>query len=79
MRPAMADLLACTARIDDACCNNISEGSRRVTIYVNRKTRSARSSAASPWRAKVLSGTGQKQGGPNYLPRFSAPDLKVVE
>ncbi len=59
-------------RIDDRVqqvCERIEVGN----IYVNRNQIGA-IVGSQPFGGEGLSGTGPKAGGPNYLPRFSAPD-----
>ncbi|WP_340244111.1 bifunctional proline dehydrogenase/L-glutamate gamma-semialdehyde dehydrogenase PutA [Sulfitobacter pontiacus] len=64
-------------RIDDRV-QHVSERIEAGNIYVNRNQIGA-IVGSQPFGGEGLSGTGPKAGGPNYLPRFSAPDLKVVE
>ncbi len=64
-------------RIDDRV-QHVSERIEAGNIYVNRNQIGA-IVGSQPFGGEGLSGTGPKAGGPNYLPRFSAPDVKSVE
>ncbi len=64
-------------RIDDRV-QHVSERIEAGNIYVNRNQIGA-IVGSQPFGGEGLSGTGPKAGGPNYLPRFSAPDLKSVD
>ncbi len=59
-------------RIDDRV-QHVSERIEAGNIYVNRNQIGA-IVGSQPFGGEGLSGTGPKAGGPNYLPRFSAPD-----
>jgi RHH-type proline utilization regulon transcriptional repressor/proline dehydrogenase/delta 1-pyrroline-5-carboxylate dehydrogenase len=59
-------------RIDDRV-QHVSERITAGNIYVNRNQIGA-IVGSQPFGGEGLSGTGPKAGGPNYLPRFSAPD-----
>jgi RHH-type proline utilization regulon transcriptional repressor/proline dehydrogenase/delta 1-pyrroline-5-carboxylate dehydrogenase len=63
-------------RIDDRV-QHVSERIKAGNIYINRNQIGA-IVGSQPFGGEGLSGTGPKAGGPNYLPRFSAPDLKSV-
>jgi len=61
-------------RIDDRVqhvCERIEAGN----VYINRNQIGA-IVGSQPFGGEGLSGTGPKAGGPNYLPRFSAPDVQ---
>jgi RHH-type proline utilization regulon transcriptional repressor/proline dehydrogenase/delta 1-pyrroline-5-carboxylate dehydrogenase len=60
-------------RIDDRV-QYVSERIEAGNIYINRNQIGA-IVGSQPFGGEGLSGTGPKAGGPNYLPRFSAPDL----
>ena len=60
-------------RIDDRV-QHVSERITAGNIYINRNQIGA-IVGSQPFGGEGLSGTGPKAGGPNYLPRFSAPDL----
>ncbi|MBB3995110.1 RHH-type proline utilization regulon transcriptional repressor/proline dehydrogenase/delta 1-pyrroline-5-carboxylate dehydrogenase [Sulfitobacter undariae] len=60
-------------RIDDRV-QHVSERIEAGNIYVNRNQIGA-IVGSQPFGGEGLSGTGPKAGGPNYLPRFSAPDM----
>jgi len=60
-------------RIDDRV-QHVSERIHAGNIYVNRNQIGA-IVGSQPFGGEGLSGTGPKAGGPNYLPRFGAPDL----
>ena len=60
-------------RIDDRV-QHVSERIEAGNIYINRNQIGA-IVGSQPFGGEGLSGTGPKAGGPNYLPRFSAPDL----
>ncbi|WP_299830791.1 bifunctional proline dehydrogenase/L-glutamate gamma-semialdehyde dehydrogenase PutA [uncultured Roseobacter sp.] len=62
-------------RIDDRV-QHISERIEAGNIYVNRNQIGA-IVGSQPFGGEGLSGTGPKAGGPNYLPRFSAPDRET--
>lgn len=59
-------------RIDDRV-QHVSERIEAGNIYINRNQIGA-IVGSQPFGGEGLSGTGPKAGGPNYLPRFSAPD-----
>jgi RHH-type proline utilization regulon transcriptional repressor/proline dehydrogenase/delta 1-pyrroline-5-carboxylate dehydrogenase len=59
-------------RIDDRV-QHVSERIAAGNIYINRNQIGA-IVGSQPFGGEGLSGTGPKAGGPNYLPRFSAPD-----
>ncbi|NNE52830.1 MAG: bifunctional proline dehydrogenase/L-glutamate gamma-semialdehyde dehydrogenase PutA [Sulfitobacter sp.] len=61
-------------RIDDRV-QHVSERIEAGNIYVNRNQIGA-IVGSQPFGGEGLSGTGPKAGGPNYLPRFAAPDLQ---
>ncbi|MEQ6204045.1 bifunctional proline dehydrogenase/L-glutamate gamma-semialdehyde dehydrogenase PutA [Sulfitobacter sp. HNIBRBA2951] len=63
-------------RIDDRV-QHVSERIEAGNIYINRNQIGA-IVGSQPFGGEGLSGTGPKAGGPNYLPRFSAPDLAPV-
>jgi len=63
-------------RIDDRV-QHVSERIEAGNIYINRNQIGA-IVGSQPFGGEGLSGTGPKAGGPNYLPRFSAPDLADV-
>jgi RHH-type proline utilization regulon transcriptional repressor/proline dehydrogenase/delta 1-pyrroline-5-carboxylate dehydrogenase len=60
-------------RIDDRV-QHVSERIEAGNIYINRNQIGA-IVGSQPFGGEGLSGTGPKAGGPNYLPRFSAPHL----
>ena len=60
-------------RIDDRV-QHVSERIEAGNIYINRNQIGA-IVGSQPFGGEGLSGTGPKAGGPNYLPRFSAPDM----
>ena len=60
-------------RIDDRV-QHVSERIEAGNIYINRNQIGA-IVGSQPFGGEGLSGTGPKAGGPNYLPRFSAPDI----
>ena len=60
-------------RIDDRV-QHVSERITAGNIYINRNQIGA-IVGSQPFGGEGLSGTGPKAGGPNYLPRFSAPNL----
>ncbi len=64
-------------RIDDRV-QHVSERIEAGNIYVNRNQIGA-IVGSQPFGGEGLSGTGPKAGGPNYLPRFSAPDHQDAE
>ncbi len=59
-------------RIDDRV-QHVSDRIEAGNIYVNRNQIGA-IVGSQPFGGEGLSGTGPKAGGPNYLPRFAAPD-----
>ena len=61
-------------RIDDRV-QHVSERIEAGNIYVNRNQIGA-IVGSQPFGGEGLSGTGPKAGGPNYLPRFAAPDVQ---
>lgn len=63
-------------RIDDRV-QHVSERIEAGNIYINRNQIGA-IVGSQPFGGEGLSGTGPKAGGPNYLPRFSAPDVQAV-
>ncbi|MDF3413064.1 bifunctional proline dehydrogenase/L-glutamate gamma-semialdehyde dehydrogenase PutA [Sulfitobacter sp. M57] len=63
-------------RIDDRV-QYVSERIEAGNIYINRNQIGA-IVGSQPFGGEGLSGTGPKAGGPNYLPRFGAPDLQQV-
>ena len=63
-------------RIDDRV-QYVSERIEAGNIYINRNQIGA-IVGSQPFGGEGLSGTGPKAGGPNYLPRFTAPDVKAV-
>ena len=64
-------------RIDDRV-QHVSERIEAGNVYINRNQIGA-IVGSQPFGGEGLSGTGPKAGGPNYLPRFGAPDRVVVE
>ncbi|MDW3221300.1 MAG: bifunctional proline dehydrogenase/L-glutamate gamma-semialdehyde dehydrogenase PutA [Paracoccaceae bacterium] len=64
-------------RIDDRV-QHISERIEAGNIYINRNQIGA-IVGSQPFGGEGLSGTGPKAGGPNYLPRFSAPDRETSD
>jgi len=64
-------------RIDDRV-QHVSERIEAGNIYINRNQIGA-IVGSQPFGGEGLSGTGPKAGGPNYLPRFSAPDLQSTD
>ena len=64
-------------RIDDRV-QHISERIEAGNIYINRNQIGA-IVGSQPFGGEGLSGTGPKAGGPNYLPRFSAPDVESTD
>ncbi|MGC1506278.1 MAG: bifunctional proline dehydrogenase/L-glutamate gamma-semialdehyde dehydrogenase PutA [Sulfitobacter sp.] len=64
-------------RIDDRV-QYVSERIAAGNIYVNRNQIGA-IVGSQPFGGEGLSGTGPKAGGPNYLPRFAAPDVQLVD
>ncbi|QFT59215.1 Bifunctional protein PutA [Sulfitobacter sp. THAF37] len=64
-------------RIDDRV-QHVAERIEAGNIYVNRNQIGA-IVGSQPFGGEGLSGTGPKAGGPNYLPRFSAPDVQQRE
>ncbi len=63
-------------RIDDRV-QYVSERIEAGNIYINRNQIGA-IVGSQPFGGEGLSGTGPKAGGPNYLPRFGAPDVQQV-
>ena len=63
-------------RIDDRV-QHVSERIKAGNIYINRNQIGA-IVGSQPFGGEGLSGTGPKAGGPNYLPRFSAPNKQHV-
>ncbi|WP_299878911.1 bifunctional proline dehydrogenase/L-glutamate gamma-semialdehyde dehydrogenase PutA [uncultured Sulfitobacter sp.] len=63
-------------RIDDRV-QYVSERIEAGNIYINRNQIGA-IVGSQPFGGEGLSGTGPKAGGPNYLPRFSAPDEQTA-
>jgi len=61
-------------RIDERV-QHVSERIEAGNIYVNRNEIGA-IVGSQPFGGEGLSGTGPKAGGPNYLPRFAAPDVQ---
>lgn len=61
-------------RIDDRV-QHVSERIEAGNVYINRNQIGA-IVGSQPFGGEGLSGTGPKAGGPNYLPRFSAPNLQ---
>ncbi len=61
-------------RIDDRV-QHVSERIMAGNVYINRNQIGA-IVGSQPFGGEGLSGTGPKAGGPNYLPRFSAPDIQ---
>jgi len=55
----------------------VSERIEAGNIYINRNQIGA-IVGSQPFGGEGLSGTGPKAGGPNYLPRFSAPDEQTA-
>jgi RHH-type proline utilization regulon transcriptional repressor/proline dehydrogenase/delta 1-pyrroline-5-carboxylate dehydrogenase len=62
-------------RIDDRV-QHVSDRIHAGNIYVNRNQIGA-IVGSQPFGGEGLSGTGPKAGGPNYLPRFGAPDIQT--
>jgi RHH-type proline utilization regulon transcriptional repressor/proline dehydrogenase/delta 1-pyrroline-5-carboxylate dehydrogenase len=63
-------------RIDDRV-QHVSDRIHAGNIYVNRNQIGA-IVGSQPFGGEGLSGTGPKAGGPNYLPRFGAPDVQLT-
>jgi len=63
-------------RIDDRV-QYVSERIEAGNVYINRNQIGA-IVGSQPFGGEGLSGTGPKAGGPNYLPRFGAPDIQTV-
>ncbi len=63
-------------RIDDRV-QYVSERIEAGNIYINRNQIGA-IVGSQPFGGEGLSGTGPKAGGPNYLPRFAAPDTQTA-
>ncbi len=59
-------------RIDDRV-QHVTDAVHAGNIYVNRNQIGA-IVGSQPFGGEGLSGTGPKAGGPNYMPRFCAPD-----
>jgi len=64
-------------RIDDRV-QHVSERIEAGNVYVNRNQIGA-IVGSQPFGGEGLSGTGPKAGGPNYLPRFGAPDVQTTD
>ncbi len=64
-------------RIDDRV-QHVSERIEAGNVYINRNQIGA-IVGSQPFGGEGLSGTGPKAGGPNYLPRFSAPDMQETD
>ncbi|AXI45874.1 bifunctional proline dehydrogenase/L-glutamate gamma-semialdehyde dehydrogenase [Sulfitobacter sp. SK012] len=64
-------------RIDDRV-QHVSERIEAGNVYINRNQIGA-IVGSQPFGGEGLSGTGPKAGGPNYLPRFSAPDVQKTD
>ncbi|MGO4915829.1 bifunctional proline dehydrogenase/L-glutamate gamma-semialdehyde dehydrogenase PutA [Pseudogemmobacter sp. W21_MBD1_M6] len=64
-------------RIDDRV-QHIVERIRAGNVYVNRNQIGA-IVGSQPFGGEGMSGTGPKAGGPNYLPRFTAPEKMVFD
>ncbi|MFD2854499.1 L-glutamate gamma-semialdehyde dehydrogenase [Seohaeicola zhoushanensis] len=64
-------------RIDDRV-QHVTERVHAGNIYVNRNQIGA-IVGSQPFGGEGLSGTGPKAGGPNYMPRFCAPDRQAAE
>ncbi|MFD1798121.1 bifunctional proline dehydrogenase/L-glutamate gamma-semialdehyde dehydrogenase PutA [Paracoccus aurantiacus] len=58
----------------DSRVQDISDSVQAGNIYVNRNQIGA-IVGSQPFGGEGLSGTGPKAGGPNYLPRFHAPEM----
>ena len=63
-------------RIDDRV-QHVADRIHAGNIYVNRNQIGA-IVGSQPFGGEGLSGTGPKAGGPNYLPRFGAPDVQFT-
>ncbi len=63
-------------RIDDRV-QHVAERIHAGNIYVNRNQIGA-IVGSQPFGGEGLSGTGPKAGGPNYLPRFAAPEARTA-
>ena len=61
-------------RIDDRV-QHVSDRIHAGNVYINRNQIGA-IVGSQPFGGEGLSGTGPKAGGPNYLPRFGAPDVQ---
>ncbi|MEP5089413.1 MAG: aldehyde dehydrogenase family protein, partial [Paracoccaceae bacterium] len=61
-------------RIDDRV-QHVADRIHAGNIYINRNQIGA-IVGSQPFGGEGLSGTGPKAGGPNYLPRFGAPDVQ---
>jgi RHH-type proline utilization regulon transcriptional repressor/proline dehydrogenase/delta 1-pyrroline-5-carboxylate dehydrogenase len=64
-------------RIDDRV-QHVAERIEAGNVYINRNQIGA-IVGSQPFGGEGLSGTGPKAGGPNYLPRFAAPDVQEVQ
>ena len=64
-------------RIDDRV-QQVSERIEAGNVYINRNQIGA-IVGSQPFGGEGLSGTGPKAGGPNYLPRFGAPDVQRAD
>ncbi|WP_300029017.1 bifunctional proline dehydrogenase/L-glutamate gamma-semialdehyde dehydrogenase PutA [uncultured Roseobacter sp.] len=64
-------------RIDDRV-QHVSERIEAGNVYINRNQIGA-IVGSQPFGGEGLSGTGPKAGGPNYLPRFGAPDRETTQ
>ncbi|MFK7837074.1 MAG: bifunctional proline dehydrogenase/L-glutamate gamma-semialdehyde dehydrogenase PutA [Sulfitobacter sp.] len=64
------------SRIDDRV-QYVSERIHAGNVYINRNQIGA-IVGSQPFGGEGLSGTGPKAGGPNYLPRFGAPDVQTA-
>ena len=64
-------------RIDDRV-QHVTERVHAGNIYVNRNQIGA-IVGSQPFGGEGLSGTGPKAGGPNYMPRFCAPDRQQTD
>ena len=63
-------------RIDDRV-QHVADRIHAGNIYVNRNQIGA-IVGSQPFGGEGLSGTGPKAGGPNYLPRFGAPNIQIT-
>lgn len=64
-------------RIDDRV-QHVTDAIHAGNIYVNRNQIGA-IVGSQPFGGEGLSGTGPKAGGPNYMPRFCAPDRQQAD